>query len=653
MSSNYLLLADLHLADNPPASRREGYLDEVLALLWQSVELAKHHEAVAVWAGDVFHIKTPGRNSFKMVNQVIDIVKAYPRGLYIVPGNHDLCVSQDTEALTDLGWKQYKDLTGSEKFAVLDEITRELTWERPRAVHASFREGEMILFANNRVNHLVTPSHSLYTRRRSSYSNTFKYQLKKASQAPSYPHWQAVVGADEWVGIASDLTRIPRSASGRVKEHEVLTADLAELAGWYLSEGSTEQHRVTISQSRTANASYYKEISHLVERMGYCPREHDPYIRVGNTALADYLGEQFGRGSYNKKIPAWVKNWPKELLAMLMQALLKGDAHKQSDTNYVLTTASDSLIDDVQEICIKLGWRANSTARQSFPVNDGSGYAGTARRLLITLKSYTLLPLPKRVPYAGIVWCPDFGGKVWMSRREGKPIWTGNSHDRLDSLPSQPLGMLFKAGAVMAECQVMMDDGHPVFGVPWLQRHTDEAVTTALHDWREYGTREEHALVVTHAPLYPPGRELKYEFYDTHKWAAAMGYQGSVFYGHVHNPHGVYNVDGVQFCNNGALSRGSLDESNLKRDVVATMWSSINGEFRTFPLAYQDSSDIFRMEEKTKREAQVKLDDFLESIGQASLDITTTSSVMDHIRGLDLGPEVERFIQDLLQSVEV
>lgn len=312
--TNYLLLGDIHLADNSPASRKEGYLDEVLGLLWQTVDLAKEHEAVAVWAGDVFHLKTPGRNSFKMVNEVIDVIKAHPRELYIVPGNHDL------------------------------------------------------------------------------------------------------------------------------------------------------------------------------------------------------------------------------------------------------------------------------------------------------------------------------------------------THDRLDSIPSQPLGMLYQAGAVNGSGLAMYNDGHTVYGVPWLQRFTDEAVEASLADFRnEYS--EEHWLVVTHAPLYPPGKELPYEFYDTHKWAAAMGNRGSVFYGHVHNPHGVYEVDGVQFCNNGALSRGSLDESNLSRDVVATMWSSVNGQFRNLPLNYKPSAEIFRMEEKTKRAAQVKLDDFLSSIGQASLEITTSSAVMDHVRSLQLGAAVEALIQDLLDSV--
>lgn len=313
--TNYLLIGDIHLADNPPATRREGYKEEVLELLWQTVSLAREHEAVAVWAGDVFHLKTPGRNSHKLVSETIDVIKAYPKELYIVPGNHDI------------------------------------------------------------------------------------------------------------------------------------------------------------------------------------------------------------------------------------------------------------------------------------------------------------------------------------------------THDRLDSIPSQPLGVLLKAGAIKLDGP--SDDGYYLYGVPWLQRYSNVSVGKSFADWRDFTTRSEHWLCVTHAPLYPPGKELKYEYFPTEEWATAMNGHGSVYYGHVHNPHGTYEVGGVQFCNNGALSRGSLDESNLHRPIVATLWSDINGQFRTVPLTARNATDIFRMEEKEKREAQVRLDDFLASIGQASLEITTSDAVMTHIRSLQLGTVVESLIQDLLDAVSV
>ena len=100
--------------------------------------------------------------------------------------------------------------------------------------------------------------------------------------------------------------------------------------------------------------------------------------------------------------------------------------------------------------------------------------------------------------------------------------------------------------------------------MPWLQDFTDSAVTDALARFNDHpdGT---HALVVTHAPLYPLGQELPYENYPTDRWARAMGNRGNVFYGHVHEPHGIYVVDGVTFANPGALSRGSLHELAVKK----------------------------------------------------------------------------------------
>jgi DNA repair exonuclease SbcCD nuclease subunit len=222
--------------------------------------------------------------------------------------------------------------------------------------------------------------------------------------------------------------------------------------------------------------------------------------------------------------------------------------------------------------------------------------------------------------------------------------------DRMDSLDSQPLGTLFKSGAKLLEG--WSDDYDFLYGVPWLQRFRQDTVDEAFLSWRACYT-DRPMLAVTHAPLYPPGKELPYEFYPSEDWANSMGNVGSCFYGHVHAPHGVWKSAEVSFCNNGALSRGSLDEYNINRPVVATLWSSINGEFRTLPLSYKPASEVFRLvEHKEAKQKQVKLDDFLNAVGQATIEITSIESVMAHIQTLNLGESLERAIQELLASAE-
>lgn len=216
--------------------------------------------------------------------------------------------------------------------------------------------------------------------------------------------------------------------------------------------------------------------------------------------------------------------------------------------------------------------------------------------------------------------------------------------DRMASLEGQPLGVLFKAGAKLLQGWA---DDLPLYGVPWLQFWDDETVSEAL---REFSEQESPGLVVTHAPLYPPGFELPYENYPTSKWAEAMDGKGFCYYGHVHEAHGIYDVGGVTFCNHGALSRGSLHEHNLKREISVTLWTAKG--FERIPLDYKPAEEVFRLvEAEESKEAQVKLDDFLASVGQAKIEITSVEAVLDYIRQLGLGDALVSTVEELLAEV--
>jgi DNA repair exonuclease SbcCD nuclease subunit len=235
------------------------------------------------------------------------------------------------------------------------------------------------------------------------------------------------------------------------------------------------------------------------------------------------------------------------------------------------------------------------------------------------------------------------------------------THDRLDSIDeTQPLGVLFASGAVRmlhgwAGPDERLDrDGwtDPIYGVPWLQRFDAETVTAALADYRDNPPEHPHHLVVTHAPLYRPGLELPYEFYPTIDWAAAMGNTGSCHYGHVHEAHGIYTNGGVTFCNPGAISRGSLHEHNLSREVSVAIWDSTTAEFEIVPVPHKPADQVFRLadiaEDKT---AQVTLEQFLTSIATTRIEVTSIEAVMAHVRTLDLDEPLQKIIAELLEGV--
>lgn len=237
-------------------------------------------------------------------------------------------------------------------------------------------------------------------------------------------------------------------------------------------------------------------------------------------------------------------------------------------------------------------------------------------------------------------------------------------HDRLESLHvGQPLGVVLASGAARMLNGWMLDESPPmpVYGVPWLQRWTDEAVSDSLAAYRRQVARQAelglpwHPLVVAHAPLYPEGKELKFEHYPARKFADAMGMHGSVFYGHVHEPHGDWGFyderSGVTFCNNGALSRGSLHEYNLARQVGITIWDSETGAFDFVPLHARPAEEVFRLEQaQAKKAVTGRLGEFLAGISSARLATVSAGSVLEHLKAQDgWGPAEHALAEELLE----
>ena len=227
-------------------------------------------------------------------------------------------------------------------------------------------------------------------------------------------------------------------------------------------------------------------------------------------------------------------------------------------------------------------------------------------------------------------------------------------YDRLSSVDvTQPLGVLFRAGVRRLDGWA---DGLPLYGVPWLQDWSQESVSAALAGFREnvFG----QSLIVTHAPVYPPGREPRYpgaELTPARWWASAADdgpFSHGLAYGHIHEPHGVYAADGsaLRFCNFGALSRGSLDEYNLDRQVGVTLWEpGCPSVFEFVPLKARPASEVFRLQEHDEAvTAKRSLEEFAASVGEVRLSLLSVESVTARIRAM---PEVDAETADLAEEL--
>lgn len=228
-------------------------------------------------------------------------------------------------------------------------------------------------------------------------------------------------------------------------------------------------------------------------------------------------------------------------------------------------------------------------------------------------------------------------------------------YDRLDSIfATQPLGTLLRGGATMLqgwqEPKGAWASGtleSHIYGVPWLGKFTDDAVDAAL---KSYRVAERPGLVVAHAPIFPPGFENPFECYKAASWADRMGNQGFCYYGHVHEAHLIFEVNGVTFANMGAISRGSLSEADRDRAIKVCLWDSEEG-FEAIDVPYRPADEVFKvMQARAKKDAEQSLDGFLAAVGEVSLEISGPQSVVEYVHGMELDEAVREMVTELVRE---
>lgn len=224
-------------------------------------------------------------------------------------------------------------------------------------------------------------------------------------------------------------------------------------------------------------------------------------------------------------------------------------------------------------------------------------------------------------------------------------------NDRVDSIhETQPFGVLLKSGARLLDGWA---EDLPLYGVSW-QQHWDRDCSEAFAGWAEDCHRGD-ALLVTHAPIYPPGQELPWENVTASTVASWMDQTGSCYYGHVHDLHGSFQVDGVSFCNQGALSRGSLHESDLTRRPAVTLWrsDSVCGQpFERIELESAPPADrVFRLAAAAERSQYAdRLELFLSTVVRSSVEVTSVESVLARVRGMKLGADEVELAEEVLTA---
>lgn len=365
----------------------------------------------------------------KPFQDICDILAGkYPKDFQWT-GWHPLCYSDDSEVLTNRGWKLFKDVLDDDLILSLNPESRNVEWVGISDRQCYKYEGEMIHFFNRSLDCLVTPEHQMI------YLNKSDGRIKRCSASLYNKGKGAFYRGCEYEG--KEVMRI-------VIGNTIIPFDLfCEFMGYWLSDGSTiRKSQIVIAQQDGESAKPY--IVSCISNMGFEP--HSSYDKVSfyNTDICQYL-KQFGRCA-SKYVPHQIKNASRRQIRIFLDAFIKCDGYIKKPKPFIgnrggycmgceeriYYTTSKLLASDLGEMILKVGkrpsYRIGRTAGFEIQFKNGLYKTNYDEIIISECSSVTATVFDKEIiSYNGNVYDLTLDrNHIMYIRRNGKCFWGSN-----------------------------------------------------------------------------------------------------------------------------------------------------------------------------------------------------------------------------------
>jgi len=281
------------------------------------------------------------------------------------------CVDEETEILTNEGWKKHNEISEGTIVLTLDPKTDEIHWQPIKGIVKRPHKGKMYRWINKQFDSLTTDGHRWMTQNARSGKHGFK--LTSEIHALNSGGARLVTAGGTSLVFAKQPT---------------LSDELVELVAWFVTEG--------LAKGRTLTSWYLgANITKVLKKL--CP---------------------------DKQItPEFLCSLTHSQALLFLEILMLGDEHR-AKKDHGGHWYQDSLerVDGFQMLCAMLGkktcCRSIKHKNHAKPHSDVSIYNNRLTSVKELKKT--------EVNYDGIVWCPQVEATTWLARRNGITYWTGN-----------------------------------------------------------------------------------------------------------------------------------------------------------------------------------------------------------------------------------
>jgi thymidylate synthase (FAD) len=336
---------------------------------------------------------------------------------HILESGHG-CYDAATEVLTASGWKHWASATEQDLFATRSQSGK-IEYHRPIGLNSYMHRGAMYRVESRGVDLLVTPNHNMLVCPTTTRVGRDRqdYQLIRASELDMASH--AYIKDGDWEPTCPYVGH--------------WTADSLAMLGFAIGDGNGSGRRIRFHLRRGRKIAW---LAHTATRLGWqLWGEGDRFEVVIPESHRSLFGEMYTDDG-EKQIPQSVLMLAgPEQLRGLYEGLIESDGHR-GRTGTTFDTTSDRLVGQFQQLCLHIGCAANISYR--IEADRRRGCYGQKPLTRLSVITRELRPEVNKTAesvgrsswiddWQGMVFCAQVPNNTLYVRRDGKPVWCGNS----------------------------------------------------------------------------------------------------------------------------------------------------------------------------------------------------------------------------------
>ena len=299
------------------------------------------------------------------------------------------CLTPDHDVLTSHGWKPVAEVALHDWVACLGP-NGDLEYHQPTGTPSFDNEGaDLYHVRTDHVDLMVTMAHRMYVQVQGG-----AYGLLPASEVTG----RTVRYKNNAFNLTPDYQFVLPAGGGTGAVVVPMDAWL-DFFGWWMADGwVTDAGTVAV---RKLNA---RDVHSVTSALKYNMYINGDLVMIRDRQLAAYLNDI-------DTFPEWVWDLSERQVDILVSGMCQHDSVFRTDTEHVA--------DVVQHLCLHAGYAGNKVR-----VEQGWRVEVSRQPPMV---NHRWAKAESMVPYTGRVHCLEVPTEVFYVRRNGKPVWTGNS----------------------------------------------------------------------------------------------------------------------------------------------------------------------------------------------------------------------------------